>query len=59
MSIRFAVTLDPLHIGAGGYRLGRVDNTIVRDAGSGLPKVPGSSIAGVARSYLVQTLEGE
>ncbi len=59
MSIRFAVTLDPLHIGAGGYRLGRVDNTIVRDAGSGLPKVPGSSLAGVARSYLVQALEGE
>ncbi len=59
MSIRFAVTLDPLHIGAGGYRLGRVDNTIVRDAGSGLPKVPGSSLAGVARSYLVQILDGE
>lgn len=59
MSIRFAVTLDPLHIGAGGYRLGRVDNTIVRDAGSGLPKVPGSSLAGVARSYLAQILDGE
>ncbi|WP_455551856.1 type III-B CRISPR module RAMP protein Cmr4 [Desulfovibrio sp.] len=59
MSIYFAVTLDPLHIGAGGYRLGRVDNTIVRDAGSGLPKVPGSSLAGVARSYLLQALEGE
>lgn len=59
MSIRFAVTLDPLHIGAGGYRLGRVDNTIVRDAGSGLPKVPGSSLAGVARSYLAQLLQGE
>lgn len=59
MSIRFAVTLDPLHIGAGGYRLGRVDNTIVRDAGSGLPKVPGSSLAGVARSYLTQILTGE
>lgn len=57
--IHFAITLDPLHIGAGGYRLGRVDNTIVRDAGSGLPKVPGSSLAGVARSYLVQSLEGE
>lgn len=59
MSTLFAVTLDPLHIGAGGYRLGRVDNTIVRDAGSGLPKVPGSSLAGVARSYLVHVLEGE
>ena len=59
MSTLFAVTLDPLHIGAGGYRLGRVDNTIVRDAGSGLPKVPGSSLAGVTRSYLMHVLEGE
>ncbi len=26
---RFAfMTLDPVHIGTGGYRLGRVDNTI-------------------------------
>ena len=46
-----ALTLDPLHIGAGGYRLGRVDNTIVRDAGTGLPKIPGSSLAGVIRCY--------
>ncbi len=51
MSTYLALTLDPLHIGAGGYRLGRVDNTIVRDAGSGLPKVPGSSLAGVVRYY--------
>ncbi|RLC69436.1 MAG: type III-B CRISPR module RAMP protein Cmr4, partial [Chloroflexi bacterium] len=27
----YARALDPIHIGAGGYRLGRVDNTIVRD----------------------------
>jgi len=40
MSIYYGITLDPLHIGAGGYRLGRVDNTIIRDAASGLPKVP-------------------
>lgn len=46
-----AITLDPLHVGAGGYRLGRVDNTIVRDAGSGLPKIPGSSLAGAVRCY--------
>ncbi|MBQ7456496.1 MAG: type III-B CRISPR module RAMP protein Cmr4 [Desulfovibrio sp.] len=51
MSTYLALTLDPLHVGAGGYRLGRVDNTIVRDAGSGLPKVPGSSLAGVVRCY--------
>ena len=34
----FAYTIDPLHIGSGGYRLGRVDNTIVRDPGTNLPK---------------------
>lgn len=57
MSTYLAMTLDPLHIGAGGYRLGRVDNTIVRDAGSGLPKVPGSSLAGVARCNAGFSLE--
>ena len=51
MSTFLALTLDPLHVGAGGYRLGRVDNTIVRDAGNGLPKIPGSSLAGVTRCY--------
>lgn len=51
MSTFLALTLDPLHVGAGGYRLGRVDNTIVRDAGSGLPKIPGSSLAGATRCY--------
>ena len=25
------LTADPLHVGAGGYRLGRVDNAIVRE----------------------------
>jgi len=43
--------LDPIHIGAGGYRLGRVDNTIVREPGTNLPKIPGTSLAGAARSY--------
>ena len=53
----YAITLDPLHIGAGGYRLGRVDNTIIRDAGSDLPKIPGSSLAGIARSYAAMQAE--
>ncbi len=53
----FAVTIDPLHIGAGGYRLGRVDNTIVREPGSGLPKLPGTSISGVCRNYAIYGLE--
>jgi CRISPR-associated protein Cmr4 len=46
----FALTLDPLHIGTGEFQLGRVDNQIVRDAGTGLPKIPGTSLAGVARA---------
>lgn len=45
------MTLDPVHIGAGGYRLGRVDNTIVREPGTNLPKIPGTSLMGAARSY--------
>lgn len=45
------MTLDPVHIGAGGYRLGRVDMTIVREPGTNLPKLPGTSLAGATRSY--------
>ncbi len=46
-----ALTLDPVHVGTGEFRLGRVDNAIVREAGTNLPKIPGSSLAGVARAY--------
>lgn len=52
----YAMTLDPLHIGAGGYRLGRVDNTIIREPGTDLPKLPGSSISGVCRNYAIYGL---
>ena len=45
------LALDPIHVGTGGTRLGRVDNTIVRDPVTRIPKVPGSSIAGVMRAY--------
>lgn len=48
--------LDPTHIGAGGYRMGRVDLTILRDAGTNLPKVPGSSISGATRSAAIYSL---
>ena len=43
--------LDPVHIGAGGYQLGRVDMTIVREPATGIPKVPGTSLAGAIRAY--------
>jgi CRISPR-associated protein Cmr4 len=43
--------LDPVHIGAGGYQLGRVDMTIVREPSTGIPKIPGTSLAGAIRAY--------
>lgn len=52
----YLFALDPTHIGAGGYRLGRVDNTILRDAATNLPKLPGSSINGAARSAAIYSL---
>jgi len=45
------IALDPIHVGTGGTRLGRVDNTIVRDPVTRVPKIPGSSLAGVLRAY--------
>ncbi len=56
----YARALDPIHIGAGGYRLGRVDNTIVRDPATDVPKIPGTSIAGVVRAfYTVYLMEND
>ena len=56
----YARALDPIHIGAGGYRLGRVDNTIVRDPATDVPKIPGTSIAGVIREfYTIYLMESD
>ena len=44
-------TVDPVHIGTGGMRLGRVDNSIVREPGTKLPKIPGTSLSGAIRHY--------
>ena len=49
----FALTMDPVYIGTGGYSIGRVDNTIVRDPITNVPKIPGSSLAGTWRYYVV------
>lgn len=46
-----AIALDPIHPGAGGYRLGRVDNTIAREPGSNLPKAPGTGLHGATKAY--------
>jgi CRISPR-associated protein Cmr4 len=44
-------SVDPVHIGTGGMHLGRVDNSIVREPGTKLPKIPGTSLSGAIRSY--------
>lgn len=45
-----ATALDPVHIGTGGYKIGRVDNSVIRDFDN-VPKIPGTSLAGAIRSY--------
>lgn len=47
-----------LHIGGSstGLEIGGVDNTIIRDALSGAPYIPGSSLRGKMRSQLEKTL---
>ncbi|GIW42722.1 MAG: type III-B CRISPR module RAMP protein Cmr4 [Candidatus Binatia bacterium] len=45
------MAIDPIHVGTGGARLGRVDLSIVRDPVTRVPKIPGSSLAGVCRAY--------
>lgn len=45
------MALDPLHVGTGGNRLGRVDNSIVREPGTKLPKIPGTALHGAIRQY--------
>jgi CRISPR-associated protein Cmr4 len=45
------MTVDPVHVGTGGYRLGRVDLSIVREPGTNVPKIPGTSLSGAIRQY--------
>lgn len=51
------MTLDPVHIGTGGYRLGGVDNSIVREPGTRIPKIPGTSLSGAIRQYAARHAE--
>jgi len=53
----FSVAQDPIYIGTGGYTIGRVDNTIVRDPTTKIPKIPGSSLAGTWRYYVALALQ--
>ncbi len=50
--LQIGLALDPIHVGTGGARIGRVDLTIVRDPVTQVPKIPGSSLAGVYRTYV-------
>lgn len=45
------LALDPVHVGTGGFRLGRVDMPVAREPGTDLPKIPGTTLAGAARTY--------
>lgn len=51
-----AMSQDPIYIGTGGFTIGRVDNTIVRDPITRIPKIPGTSLAGTWRYYMALTL---
>ena len=55
----FALALDPIHVGTGGMRLGRVDMSIVREPGTNLPKIPGTSLSGAARTYAAMQENGK
>jgi len=50
--LQVGIALDPVHVGTGGARIGRVDLTVVRDPVTQVPKIPGSSLAGVYRTYV-------
>ena len=55
--LQIGLALDPIHVGTGGARIGRVDLTIVRDPVTQVPKIPGSSLAGVYRTYVAMHQE--
>ncbi|MBT1279458.1 RAMP superfamily CRISPR-associated protein [Thermoanaerobacter sp. CM-CNRG TB177] len=53
----YAIALDPIHVGAGGARLERVDLPIIREPGTNIPKIPGTSLSGSARAYTAMKTE--
>jgi len=40
----YAIALDPIHVGAGGSRLGRVDLPIIREPGQIFQKFPAQAL---------------
>lgn len=57
--VQIGMALDPIHVGTGVARIGRVDLPIVRDPVTQVPKIPGSSLAGVYRTYVAMHCEEE
>lgn len=55
--VHVGIALDPIHVGSGGALIGRVDLPIVREPATRLPKIPGSSLAGVYRTYVAMYYE--
>jgi CRISPR-associated protein Cmr4 len=47
----WAVALEPVHVGTGGERMGRVDLTVLRDPVLEVPKIPGTSISGAMKFF--------
>jgi CRISPR-associated protein Cmr4 len=47
-----AIALDPIHIGTGGERIGRVDSSVVREPVTNVPKIPGTSLSGALKFFL-------
>lgn len=46
-----AAAIDPIHIGTGGYRLGRVDLTIVREPVTNVPSIPATSLVSAIKFF--------
>ncbi len=55
--LQISIALDPIHVGTGGAHIGRVDLTIVRDPVTRIPKIPGSSLGGIYRTYVAMHFE--
>lgn len=47
-----ATAMDPIHVGAGGQRLGRVDMTVIREPITNVPKLPGTTLSGAIKFFL-------
>ncbi len=54
-----AYALDPVHVGTGGERFGRVDMTVIREPALNVPKIPGTTLSGAIKFFLDLSLRDE